>query len=65
MTTRRRKRGRPPLPEGTAKEGRLIFRMLPAELAEIEDAAKKANETKSDWVRRVLLAAARAGNSVT
>jgi len=39
---------------------RLIFRMLPTEVTEIEDAAKRANEKKSEWGRRVLLAAARA-----
>lgn len=39
--------------------------MLESELDEIEDAAKRAEETKSEWVRRVLLAAARAGHHQT
>jgi hypothetical protein len=60
MMTKRKKRGRPPMPRGTSKAGRLILRMLPSEVTEIEDAAERAKETKSDWVRRVLLAAARA-----
>jgi hypothetical protein len=34
--------------------------MLGAEVAEIETAAKRTKKSKSDWVRGVLLAAARA-----
>jgi hypothetical protein len=34
--------------------------MLPSEIAEIEAVAKKSDEKKSEWGRRVLLAAARA-----
>jgi hypothetical protein len=52
--------GRPPLPEGDAKEGRLYCRLLESEVAEIEAAARKAGKSKSEWVRRVLLAAAKA-----
>ncbi len=52
--------GRPPLPEGSAKEGRLYCRLLPSEVAEIEAAAKESNKTKSEWIRDVLMAAARA-----
>jgi hypothetical protein len=33
--------------------------MQTSEVAEIEAAAERAEETKSDWARRVLLAAAR------
>ncbi len=52
--------GRPPLPEGAAKEGRLYCRLLPSEVAEIEAAARASNKTKSEWIRDVLMAAARA-----
>jgi len=52
--------GRPPLPEGEAKEGRLYCRLLEAEVAEIEAAARAAKKPKSAWIREVLLAAARA-----
>lgn len=53
------KRGRPPLPKGSAREGRLICRLLTTEVAEIESAAKTANQSKSEWIRETLLAAAR------
>lgn len=52
--------GRPPLPKGAAKEGRLFCRLLPSEGLEIEAAAKAAGKTKSEWIRETLLAAARA-----
>jgi len=65
MATKLKKRGRPPMPKGTSKAGTLIFRMLPSEVSEVEDAAKRAEETKSEWVRRVLLAAARAEHRPT
>lgn len=51
--------GRPPLPEGAAKEGRLYCRLMPSEVAEIEAAAKESKKTKSEWIRDVLMAAAR------
>jgi hypothetical protein len=53
------KTGRPPLPEGAAKEGRLYCRLLESEVAEIEAAARAAKKSKSEWVRGVLLTAAR------
>jgi hypothetical protein len=34
--------------------------MVESEIREIEAAAKRANKTKSDWLRQVVLAAARA-----
>jgi hypothetical protein len=48
------------MPKGTSKAGRVIFRMLRSEVGEIEDAAARAKQTKSEWVRRVLLASAKA-----
>lgn len=51
--------GRPPLPEGAAKQGRLYCRLLESEEQEIEAAARRAKKSKSDWIRDTLLAAAR------
>jgi len=56
----KRKRGRPPFPDGTAKESRLVCRISKAEDEEIAMAAKRAKLTKSDFVRRAVLLAARA-----
>lgn len=53
------KMGRPPLPEGASKEGRLYCRLLESEVAEIEAAARAAKKSKSEWIRETLLAAAR------
>ena len=47
------------LPEGSSREARLFCRLLPSEVAEIEAAAKMVKKSKSDWIREVLLAAAR------
>ncbi len=57
--------GRPPLPEGAAKAGRLYCRLLESEVGEIEAAAQTAKKSKSDWIRDVLLAAARARKPVS
>ena len=51
--------GRPPLPEGNAKESRLYCRLLKSEELEIESAAKEAGKAKSDWIRHTLVQAAR------
>jgi len=56
----KKKRGRPPLPKSSVKEGRLYCRLLKSEVAEIELAAQRAKKTQSAFVREVLLAAARA-----
>lgn len=53
------KMGRPPLPEGEAKGGRLYCRLMESEVAEIEAAARAAKKSKSEWVRDVVLVAAR------
>jgi len=47
------------MPEGTTREGRLYCRVLDSEVAEIEAAAKAAKKPKSEWIREVLLAAAK------
>lgn len=57
--SKRMKLGRPPLPEGASREGRLFCRLLLSEVEEIERAAKAAKKSKSDWIRETLLAAAR------
>jgi hypothetical protein len=53
------KPGRPPLPEGAAKEGRLYCRLTGSEVKEIESAAQAADKSESEWIREVLLSAAR------
>ncbi len=53
------KRGRPPLAKGTAKEARLILRLRQSEEKEIEAAARRAKQKKSDWCRDTLLEAAK------
>lgn len=57
----KRRRGRPPLPDGAAKELRLVCRISAAEDQEIGAGAKRAKLTKSDFVRQAALAAARKG----
>jgi hypothetical protein len=58
--SKRKSRGRPPLPKGTSRAGRLYCRVSDAEVAEIEAAANASKKAKSAWIRGVLLAAARA-----
>jgi hypothetical protein len=58
--SRKSKRGRPPLPRGRLRHSRLFCRLLGSEVGEIETAARKSKKTKSEWIRAVLLAAARA-----
>jgi hypothetical protein len=51
--------GRPTLPK---KEKRALFmstRLSPPEYAEIEAAIKSSGESKTEWIRKKLLAAAR------
>jgi uncharacterized protein (DUF1778 family) len=55
------KRGRPPLPKGTSKGAKLVCRLLESELEEIGRAANAQGMTTSEFVRGVVLAAARAG----
>jgi hypothetical protein len=51
--------GRPALPK-KEKRGRFIStRLSPPEYAEIEQAIKSSGETKTEWVRMKLIAAAR------
>jgi len=55
----KKKPGRPPLPAGSSKESRLYCRLLKSEVDEIEVAAKRVGKTKSEWIREILLNAAR------
>jgi hypothetical protein len=51
--------GRPMLPD-KEKRGRFIStRLSPPEYAEIESAIKSSGESKTEWVRKKLIAAAR------
>ena len=59
---KKQRMGRPPLPKGASREGRLYCRMLESEIREIKTAAKKAKKPTSVWIRELLLAAARALN---
>jgi len=61
MAKNRKRRGRPPLPEGAAKQGRLHCRLQQSEIEEVKAAAKVAELSNSEWIRQTLLAAARAG----
>lgn len=56
---KKRPRGRPPLPDGVAREGRLYCRVLESEIKEIETAARRAKKPTSVWIRETLLAASR------
>jgi uncharacterized protein (DUF1778 family) len=55
--------GRPKKEPGDLKKSTLSIRLTPEERAEIEEAAEIDWMTASDWARRTLLAAARAGRS--
>jgi uncharacterized protein (DUF1778 family) len=59
MSPKKARMGRPPLPEGASKEGRLYCRLMESEVKEIESAARAANKSKSHWIRETLLSAAR------
>jgi len=56
MTT---KMGRPKLPKGERKSGRIEIRVSGSEQAAMEAAAAKANLPLSEWLRDVALKAAR------
>jgi hypothetical protein len=64
MRRKKKRIGRPPLPKGQAKGGRLFCRLSEAEAGEIEAAAKRAEKSKSEWIRETLLARAREGKPV-
>ncbi len=53
-----KKAGRPKLPDGELRNIPISTRLLPHENQTIIDAVKRSGESKSDWVRKVLLDAA-------
>ena len=58
MADRRKKvgrKGRPPLPEGQARDVMFCLRFTAAELAAIEAAADRADVTPRAWVREKAL----------
>ncbi len=52
-----KKMGRPTLPQGHAKAGRVQVRMNDTELGKIAAKAKASKQTVSEWVRSILIAA--------
>lgn len=56
-TPKPKKMGRPTLPKGHAKAGRVQVRMKESELAKIAAKAKSSKQTVSNWARGILLAA--------
>ncbi len=52
-----KKVGRPKLPKGTAKAGKVQVRLSADEKKQIEAAAKASNQRVSEWARNALLAA--------
>jgi len=53
------KMGRPALPKKEKRGKFLSTRLSPPEYAEIESAVRSSGETKTEWIRKKLLAAAR------
>ena len=60
MSTAKKGRGRPRLPEGAVKVTTFSLRLTVDEAAVIKEAAERAGaKSASDWARDVLVAAAR------
>ena len=53
--------GRPKVPKSKALAKYLSLRLRPDEQREVDAAIERSGKSKSDWLRDVLLAAARAG----
>jgi hypothetical protein len=56
-TQKKRKPGRPKLPEGTAKGKIIPVRFTADRIKAVESAAKAKNQTVSEWVRSTIDAA--------
>jgi len=52
-----KKMGRPVLPKGHAKSGKIQVRLSPEEEKKIAAKAKASKQTVSGWVRNILIAA--------
>jgi hypothetical protein len=59
MKTEKRRRGRPKMAPGEARDTVFAIRVTVAELAVIQQAAEREGASASDWARDVLLAATR------
>jgi hypothetical protein len=55
----KKKRGRPPTPKSEYRGQHVFCRVTKSEAKEITEAATRAKQDKSGWVRNTLLAAAR------
>ena len=55
-----KKLGRPKLPKDKARSAMVTCRMSPEEKREIMVAIKRSNSDQSEWLRKILLDAARA-----
>jgi len=53
----KRKPGRPKLPKGEAKGKILPIRFTKAEAEQLTEAAKRNDQTLSEWIRRAVLTA--------
>jgi predicted HicB family RNase H-like nuclease len=49
-----KKVGRPKLPKGSAKAGKVQVRLSPAEQKQVEAAAKMRKQSVSEWVRSLI-----------
>jgi hypothetical protein len=59
LKLKQKKLGRPAFPKGKARGKHLSLRLRPDEQREVEAAVTRSGKSKSDWLRDVLLAAAR------
>jgi predicted HicB family RNase H-like nuclease len=57
QTPKPKKVGRPKLPKGSAKAGKVQVRLNPEEQKRVEAAAKANKQTVSEWVRSTITAA--------
>lgn len=55
--SKQRKPGRPKLPKGSAKDGKVQVRLSPDEQKRLEAIAKESGQTVSQWLRSKISAA--------
>jgi len=55
VTQKKRKPGRPKLPKGEAKDKIVPVRFTKAEAEQLAEAARRNDQTLSEWVRRAVL----------
>jgi hypothetical protein len=63
LKLKKKKVGRPPLPRSEAREKYLSLRLRLDEQREVDGAIERSGKSKSDWLRDVLLGAARTGQA--